>query len=251
MRKFKSIMIVTLGMSLFGCSGSPEDIVPEINNPELSKDLIRQFDANQDHKLMDYEVKQIKKLNLGYGFDDYKNFESLKLLTSLEELSGNGTEAVVLDLKGIKSLKRIDFMNVKELKTITVPENLQSLGLERARALESIELPDMPFLASLYLLESPINKLTIGHCPSLTTLTIKRTNISEIDLTKFPRLESFDCNYSEIKTLDVSSLKHLRSLRCKGVKTLVMRKDQRIEEINIEEDYRYGRDQDLTINYIN
>lgn len=188
---------------------------------------------------------------MGYGFDDYKNFESLKLLTSLEELSGNGTEAVVLDLKGIKSLKRIDFMNVKELKTITVPENLQSLGLERARALESIELPDMPFLASLYLLESPINKLTIGHCPSLTTLTIKRTNISEIDLTKFPRLESFDCNYSEIKTLDVSSLKHLRSLRCKGVKTLVMRKDQRIEEINIEEDYRYGRDQDLTINYIN
>lgn len=238
-------------MSLFGCSGSPEDIVPEINNPELSKDLIRQFDTNQDHKLMDYEVKQIKKLDLGYGFDDYKNFESLKLLTSLEELSGNGTEAVVLDLKDIKSLKEIDFMNVKELKTITIPENLQLLKLERARVLTSIELPDMLFLAELYLLESPINKMTIGQCPSLTQLNISETNISEIDLTKFPRLEELYCNDSKINTLDISSLKHLRSLRCKGVKTLVMRKDQRIEEINIEENYRYGRDKDLTIKYIN
>lgn len=251
MRKFKSIILVAVGISLFGCSGAQEDIVPEINNPELSKDLIRQFDTNQDHKLADYEVKQIKKLDLGYGFDDYKNFESLKLLTSLEELSGNCTEAIVLDLKDINSLKEIDFMNVKELKTITIPENVLSLKLERARVLESIELPNMPLLAELYLLESPINKLTIGQCPSLIRLNISETNISEIDLTKFPRLEELYCNDSEINTLDVSSLKHLRSLRCKGVKTLVMRKDQRIEEINFEENYIYGRDKDLTIKYIN
>lgn len=231
---------------LAGCSKSlPSDIVPKIASSEMCENLIREFDVNHDGKLAPDEVKRIKEVSLYTRDDD--DFRGLEFLVNMEEVRGNCCKARYLDLSQNKKLKKVDLMNVKELTDIKVPESLQILTLIRAKSFTKFKIGDMPFLQWLVVTESPVTELNTGECPSVTTLTLDDTYIKDVDLSKFPRLERLYCSNTNINEIDLSMLPNLRMARCKGVKRITISKDQKIEGINADPDYKYALDNDTQI----
>lgn len=243
---FTGLAVFIFTTALIGCSESrPSDIIPKIASTQLCENLLREHDVNHDGKLAPDEVKRIKKVDL-YTSDE-SDLRGLEYLIDIEEAQGNCCKAQHLDLSQNKKLKKVDLMNVKELTDIKVPESLQFLGLIRAKSLTKFKIGDMPFLQWLVLTESPVAELSTGECPSMTTLTLDETNIKHVDLSKFPRLERLYCSNTNINEIDLSMLPNLRSARCKGVKRIIISKDQKIDGINTDPDYKYAVDNDAQI----
>lgn len=235
-----------LVLAITGCSGSlPSDILPKINNLEMRKVLVQKFDANSDGKLSPDEVTQIKDVSFGSRVGE--DYSGIKYLTALETFDGNGCEMFSLDLSDNEMLKECSLMNLDELKSIKMPKNIQDLSLLRAKALNTVNLPDMPFLRMLVVSESPVTDFVTGGCPSLTTLTVDDTYIKDLDLSKYPRLEEVFCSNAKVEELDLSMLKNLKTVRCKGVKRVVLSPEQKIEGLNVGPDYRYCIDRDTEI----
>lgn len=238
--------ILALVLTTAGCSDSlPSDILPKINNLEMRKTLVQEFDANSDGKLSPDEVMQIKEVSFGSRIGE--DYGGIKYLAALETFDGNGCEMHSLDLTDNKKLKNCHLMNLDELKFIKVPQNIQNLSLLRARTLNTVNLPDMPFIQMLVVSESPVTDFSTGECSSLATLTLNDSYIGEVDLSKYPRLEELFCSNTKVEELDLSMLKNLREVRCKGVKRVILSPEQKIVGLNIAPDYKYCIDRDIEI----
>lgn len=239
-------ILLALVLATTGCSGSlPSDILPKINNLEMRKMLAQEFDANSDGKLSPDEVVQIKEVNFGSRVGE--DYNGIKCLAALETFDGNGCKMHSLDLSENEMLKECRMMNLDELKSISVPQNIQYLSLLRARALNAVNLPNLPFLRMLVVSESPVTDFSTGECPSLTTLTVDDTYIKDLDLSKYPRLEELFCSNTKVVELDLSTLKNLKLVRCKGVKRVILSPEQKIEGLNVGPDYKYCIDRDTEI----
>ncbi len=238
--------IAILALTMCGCSDSlPSDIIPKINNLEMRESLVREFDANSDGKLSPDEVMLIKET--GFSHKDGSDYSGIKYLQALEKFHGNCCEMTTLDLSQNKSLKDCNLMNIKKLKSIKVPQNIQDLSLLRAEVLKAVDLPDMPYIRMLCISESPVGEFVTGECPSLTTLTVDHTYISDLDLSKYPRLEELFCSGTKVEQLDLSMLKNLYHVRCKGVKKVIISPEQKIVGLNVDPDYKYCIDQNTEI----
>lgn len=238
--------ILALALATTGCSDSlPSDILPKINNLEMRKTLVQEFDANSDGKLSPDEVMQIKEVSFGSRVGD--DYSGIKYLAALETFDGNGCKMNSLDLTDNKVLKECSLMNLDELRSIKVPQNIQTLSLLRARALNAVNLPDMPYIRMLVVSESPVTDFSTGECPSLTTLTLEDSYIGNVDLSKYPRLEELYCSNTKIEELDLSMLKNLKDVRCKGVKRVLLSPEQKIAGLNVAPDYKYCIDRDIEI----
>lgn len=230
-----------------GCDNSgPADIVPKLDNLDMRKEIVRNFDANQDGKLSPDEVKHIKEIDLDY-YVEGDNLEGIKYLTEMTDFSSNGAKIQNLNLSANKNLCFVDLMNMPNLREIKVNKSLQGLALVRIKKLYSLDLGSMPFLYYLVITESPLELLEIGECPSLVTLNLNETRLKNIDLTKFPRLETLFCSETLIKEIDLSSLKNLQTARLKGIKKIYISPDQKIEGLNVMPDYEYVLDKDAEI----
>lgn len=211
----------------------------------MRKSLVSDFDANGDGTLSPDEVMQIKEVSFGSKVGE--DYSGMKYLPALESFSGNGCEMLSLDLSENDMLKSCNLMNIDELKFIKVPHNIQELYIVRAKALNKVVFPDMPFLRALCVSEAPVTEITTGKCPSVTILTVDDTQISDLDLSNYPRLEELFCSNTKVNQLDLSMLKNLSSVRCKGVKKVVISPGQKIEGLNIAPDYKYCIDNDTEI----
>ena len=238
--------LTIFSLATAGCTDSlPSDIVPKIDNLKMRELLVNEFDANSDGKLSPDEVMQIKEVS--FGSKAGEDYNGVKYLSALEKLGGNGCKMYSLDLSANKKLKECNLMNLDNLKAINAPENIQTLGLVRAKALTEVNLRDMPYIKMLVISESPVTKMNTGKCPSLTTLTVDNTYISELDLSKYPRLEELFCSNTKVNELDLSMLKNLYHVRCKGVKKVIVSPEQKIVGLNIAPDYEYCLDRETEI----
>lgn len=198
--------LLALVLATTGCSGSlPSDILPKINNLEMRKMLAQEFDANADGKLSPDEVEHIKEVNFGSRVGE--DYNGIEYLAALETFDGNGCEMHSLDLSENEMLKECRMKNIDKLKSISVPQKIQCLSLASARALNAVNLPDMPFLRMLVVSESPVYDFSTGECPSLTTLIVDDTYIKDLDLSKYPRLEKLFCSNTKVGELDCRRLR--------------------------------------------
>lgn len=211
----------------------------------MRKMLAQEFDANADGKLSPDEVEHIKEVNFGSRVGE--DYNGIEYLAALETFDGNGCEMHSLDLSENEMLKECRMKNIDKLKSISVPQKIQCLSLASARALNAVNLPDMPFLRMLVVSESPVYDFSTGECPSLTTLIVDDTYIKDLDLSKYPRLEKLFCSNTKVGELDLSTLKNLELVRCKGVKKVILSPEQKIEGLNVGPDYKYCIDRDTEI----
>ncbi len=236
-------LVTLVVLILPSCSSQPDDIVPLIDNLELRKTLIDEYDANGDNKLTPDEVKLIKKFSRKVDGE----LTGIKYLTDLEEFHGNCLNCQSLDLHDNAKLEEVDIMNLEDLHEIKVNPNIQKLRIARAKKLKKVNLGSLPFVQSIVITESPVDELITGECPSLTWLTIDRTYLKNIDLSLYPRLEELFCSDTGIDELDLSMLPNLKKVRCKGVRKVIVSPEQKIKGLNIAPDYKYCIDKDTQI----
>jgi cell wall surface anchor family protein len=245
--KTKIYLLSTLVTLLVSCY--PNDVIKEIKDLEFREYLIREFDANKDHKLTKDEVILITEVVIPY---DVKSVQGIEYLENLEEYHENGGKMVSLNLSKNSKLQKVDCMNMRQLSNLQVPRNIETIVMTRT-ALKELKLKDMPFLSELYCIESSLETLEIDKCPCLTIINCNDNELTEIDLSKFPALKELYCNGNNLTVIDISKNPELKSLRCKknkNLKEIICKKGQKIEGITHNVDYKYDIDKGIHIRYI-
>lgn len=241
--KISSLFAIVI-LIISGCHSHPDDIVPLINNLDLRRILVSEYDVNSDGKLTPDEVSQIKELNIHRTEDS--RLLGLEYLDGLENFYCTADNLDYILLHENKNLEKAELRFMKNLKRVFVNKNLQELIISEAKNLESLKLESMPFLHTL-IVAAPIKEFSTGECPSLTWLTIDCENIDKLDLSLYPRLESLYIQNPNFTELDLSMLPNLRDVRCKGVSRIVLAPGQKIDGVNIEPDYRNCIDESTQI----
>lgn len=247
--KTKIYLLSTLVILLASCY--PSDVIKEIKDLEFRDYLIREFDANKDHKLTKDEAMLITKVVVPYKV---KSVQGIEYLENLEEYHENENcgDMTSLDLSKNSRLQKVDCMNMKQLSNLQVPRNIETIVMTRT-ALRELKLKDMPFLSELYCDESALETLEIGNCPCLTSINCNYNELTEIDLSKIPALKELYCSGNNLTVIDVSRNPELKSLRCKknkNLKEIICKKGQKIEGITYNVDYEYSIDKGINIKYI-
>lgn len=245
--KTKIYLLSTLVILLASCY--PSDVIKEIKDLEFRDYLIREFDANKDHKLTKDEAMLITEVVVPY---EVKSVQGIEYLGNLEEYHENCGDMTSLDLSKNSRLQKVDCMNMKQLSNLQVPRNIETIVMTRT-ALRELKLKDMPFLSGLYCIESALETLEIGNCPCLTIINCDYNELTEIDLSRFPALKTLRCIGNNLTIIDVSKNPELESLRCKknkNLKEIICKKGQKIEGITYNVDYEYSIDKGINIKYI-
>lgn len=245
--KTKIYLLSTLVILLASCY--PSDVIKEIKDLEFRDYLIREFDANKDHKLTKDEAMLITEVVVPYKV---KSVQGIEYLENLEEYHENGGKMTSLDLSKNSRLQNVKCMNMKQLSNLQVPQNIETIVMTRT-ALRELKLKDMPFLSGLHCTESELETLEIGNCPCLTSISCDYNELTEIDLSRFPALKTLYCSGNNLTVIDVSKNPELERLMCKknkNLKEIICKKGQKIEGITYNVDYKYSIDKGINIKYI-
>jgi len=246
--------VLGIALVLAGCY--PGNVLDKVNDLEFMEYLMK-FDANGDHKISKQEAMLVTSMNTTF-FKPMKSIKGVEYFENLEEFDVDSSEAPEMDLSKNKNLKKVVVRFNEQLTKLTVPNGLEGLHLQRVQALGSLRLKKMPSLEYLsidcyrtynHTPPSVFSEFSVQDAPKLKSLVIEGTHIKSIDLSMMPALEYLRCDNNEIEVLDVSNNPNISSLRCKGVKKIIMKEGQVIEEVNVNPNYKYI-DRDVKIEYV-
>lgn len=227
----------------------PSDVIKEINDLEFRDYLIREFDANQDHKLTKDEAMLITQLIVS---SSVKSAQGIEYFENLEEYIENCGDMTSLDLSKNSKLQKVDCMNMHQLSYLKVPKNIETILMVRT-ALKELKLGNMPFLLHIVCEESNLVTLEISDRPCVVSVNCNYSELTEIDLDKFPALEELYCSHNNLTTIDVSKNPNLKRLCCKGnknLKEIICKKGQVIKGITHDVDYEYDIDRGVNVKFV-
>lgn len=227
----------------------PSDVIKEINDLEFRNYLIRNFDANQDHKLTKDEAMLITQLIVP---SSVKSVQGIEYFENLEEYIENFGDMTSLDLSKNSKLQKVDCMNMHQLSYLKVPKNIETILMTRT-ALKELKLGNMPFLSHIYCPKNELETLEIDKGLCVVIVNCNYNELTEIDLGKFPNLEELYCEYNNLTTIDISKNPNLKRLGCKGnknLKEIICKKGQMIKGITHDVDYEYDIDRGVNVKFV-
>ena len=166
--------------------------------------------------------------------------ENCTNLSSIYCEEGTASEVFSINVKGCKSLTRLECPDGGMIKTLDLTgcENLTHLRCS-GNLLTELDVTNCPLLITLFCSENALQELDLTNCTllenlecgynSLTELNVsncsslKRLSCAEnpleyMDISHNSNLEEFDCSYSNIETLDFSFNPLVKRIECDNSK---------------------------------
>lgn len=218
MRKLFVLLLACLLITGTASAGLAVVAINEANFPDavFRGYISENFDANKDGILANNEILNAKMISL--PTDSLQSLEGVKYLTSLEVLYCKYAKLKELDVSGMTSLKKIDWIFGEAQKPGTVNASgctaLQEVYCYDNKRVTSIDLEGCTALISLQCYNNKVTSINLEGCSSLQLIFCFNNKITSLNLKDCTSLGDLRCYNNAITALDLSASTEFTRLEC-------------------------------------